>query len=38
MGAGWEKGTVVHWEKLHGAPKPWKQTVVCHDSRNLEVL
>ena len=40
MGAGWEKGTVVQWEKSRCTVRlnRGNKTVVCHDSRNLEVL
>ena len=40
MGAGWEKGVVVQWEKSRCTVRlnRGNKTVVCHDSRNLEVL
>ena len=40
MGAGWEKGTVVQWEKSRCTVRlnRGNKNVVCHDSRNLEVL
>ena len=40
MGAGWEKGSVVQWEKTRVSVKLARgnKTVVCRDARNLEVL
>ena len=40
MGAGWEKGTVVQWEKTRVSVRLARgnKTVVCRDARNLEVL
>lgn len=40
MGAGWEKGTVAHWEKTRCTVRLNRGavTVVCSDARNLEVL
>lgn len=40
MGAGWEKGTVVQWEKSRVTVRlnRGNKTVVCHDARNLQTL
>ena len=40
MGAGWEKGVVVQWEKSRVTVRlnRGSKTVVCHDARNLEIL
>ena len=40
MGAGWEKGTVVQWDKSRVTVRlnRGSKTVVCHDARNLEIL
>lgn len=40
MGAGWEKATVVQWEKTRTTVKLVRgnKTVVCRDARNLEIL
>ena len=40
MGAGWEKGTVVQWDKSRVTVRlnRGNKTVVCHDARNLEIL
>ena len=40
MGAGWEKGTVVQWEKSRVTVRlnRGSKTVVCHDARNLQTL
>ena len=40
MGAGWEKGTVVQWEKSRCTVRlnRGNKTVVCHDARNLQTL
>ena len=40
MGAGWEKGSVVQWEKSRVTVRlnRGNKTVVCHDARNLEIL
>ena len=40
MGAGWEKGTVVQWEKTRVSVRLARgnKTVVCRDARNFEVL
>ena len=40
MGAGWEKGVVVHWEKSRCTVRlnRGNKTVVCHDARNLQTL
>lgn len=40
MGAGWEKGSVVQWEKSRVTVRLSRgnRTVVCHDARNLEIL
>lgn len=40
MGAGWEKGVVVQWEKSRVTIRlnRGSKTVVCHDARNLQTL
>ena len=40
MGAGWEKGVVVQWEKSRCTVRlnRGNKTVVCHDARNLQTL
>ena len=40
MGAGWEKATVVQWEKSRCTVRlnRGNKTVVCHDARNLQTL
>ena len=40
MGAGWEKGVVVQWDKSRVTIRlnRGSKTVVCHDARNLEIL
>ena len=40
MGAGWEKGVLLDWQKHRCTIRLARgnKTVVCHDSRNLEVL
>ena len=40
MGAGWEKGTVIQWEKSRCTVRlnRGNKTVVCHDARNLQTL
>ena len=40
VGAGWEKGTVVQWEKSRCTVRlnRGNKTVVCHDARNLQTL
>lgn len=40
MGAGWERGTVVQWEKSRVTVRlnRGSKTVVCHDARNLQTL
>ena len=40
MGAGWEKATVIHWDKNRCTVRLNRggATVVCSDARNLEVL
>jgi len=40
MGAGWEKGSVVQWEKSRVTVRLARggKNTVCHDARNLEVL
>ena len=40
MGAGWEKGSVVQWEKSRVTVRLARggRNTVCHDARNLEVL
>ena len=40
MGAGWEKGVVVQWDKSRVTVRlnRGNKTVVCHDARNLEIL
>ena len=40
MGAGWEKGVVTDWQKNRVGVRLARgnKSVVCHDSRNLEIL
>ena len=40
MGAGWEKGVVVQWDKSRVTIRlnRGSKTVVCHDARNLQIL
>lgn len=40
MGAGWEKGVVVQWEKSRCTVRlnRGNKTVVCHDARNLQTI
>ena len=40
VGSGWEKGTVVQWEKSRCTVRlnRGNKTVVCHDARNLQTL
>ena len=40
MGAGWEKGVVVQWEKSRCTVRlnRGNKTVVCHDARNMQTL
>lgn len=40
MGAGWEKGVVVQWEKSRCTVRlnRGNKTVVVHDARNLQTL
>ena len=40
MGAGWEKGVVVQWEKNRCTVRlnRGSKTVVCHDARNLQTF
>ena len=40
MGAGWEKGVVVQWEKSRCTVRLSRgnKTVVCHDARNLQTF
>jgi hypothetical protein len=40
MGAGWEKGVLIDWQKNRCTVRlnRGNKSVVCYDSRNLEVL
>lgn len=39
MGAGWEKGSVVHWstDRVTVKLNRGNKNTTCHDARNLEV-
>jgi len=40
MGAGWEKGVLIDWQKNRCTVRlnRGNKSVVCYDARNLEVL